>query len=122
MRRTRAECRSEVIVQSRKLLDIRYPAHSSSENIFRPAWLKNPASAADTDAREKTNAATHFLGKSTWTQSCAMKVLRVPEQNPAEITYFRIPRFLRGVNKRCLPNILRIVALRASITREDTTQ
>lgn len=37
MQRTRAECRSEVIVQSRKLLDIRYPrVYLSSENIFRP--------------------------------------------------------------------------------------
>lgn len=32
---TRAACRSEAIVRSRKLLDIRYLAHSSSENIFR---------------------------------------------------------------------------------------
>lgn len=32
---TRTECRSETIVRSHKSLDIRYLAHSLSENIFR---------------------------------------------------------------------------------------
>lgn len=118
----RAECRSEAIVQSRKLLDIRYPAHSSSENIFRPGW-KIQALPLTRACKRKRNAATHFLGKSTWAQLRAMQVLRAPERKPSEITYFRIQfsSFLRGVNKRCLPNILRIVALRASITREDNS-
>jgi len=56
---TRAECRSEAIVRSRKLLDIRYHAHSSSENIFRPAGKIQALSL--THAWEETERNNAFL-------------------------------------------------------------
>lgn len=116
---TRAECRSEAIVRSRKLLDIRYHAHSSSENIFRPGGKIQALSLTHAWEETKRSNAAFLENQHRCNCTYAIKCSGLRNEIRPRLHIFTCrSSFLRKINKRFVCVIFSEL-LQTLITREE---